>query len=320
MNGRQLSTSFLIVCCSIFLLFSGCSSQQQQNGASATLKFTQGQSQTYLSVVENQRGIDYQGMEDKKSFKDSTNQSYIEMTFDQMIEGVDENGIATAKITINKLKYKSIYKNDTIIDFDSAKDKDQPLAKLLGKSYTIQINPQGKVVKVLDTKLVRAAVKQMPDRKAAVALFEKEIVENRHNIPALPDQPVKLKNGQTWNSKKTHSFNMMGSKTFDRIYTLDKIEKTDSDKVATITMQGIPAADDPKEAGEQNFMAKLFDNKINYTGNTTFNLTTGQLDSFSEELSSEWVAVDPAAVAQGSAKPDSLMMTASLKTSLKRID
>ncbi len=73
------------------------------------------------------------------------------MVFNQQVQSINAAGNAIEKITIKELKYYAEVKDNKTLDFDSTKDKDpnNALFALVGKSYTIEITPSGKVSELL---------------------------------------------------------------------------------------------------------------------------------------------------------------------------
>ena len=85
----------------------------------------------------------------------------VEMVFAQKIENVDQQGNATADITIKELKYLSEDPQGKTMDFNSTAEgsKSDPLFALIGQSYKIKITPNGKV-EIVDAKAAREVVKE----------------------------------------------------------------------------------------------------------------------------------------------------------------
>ena len=145
-----------------------------------------------------------------------------EITFDQQIDSVDEAGNATAKITVKALKYTSIVKDVSAINFDSADagSNDSPLSYLVDQSYVIKISPSGKFLKLVDAKQARSAIKGTGSaRKIATMLLSSAMVEMRHGTMPLPSAGKnKLRAGETWSKSKEFEFGLMGNKSYDRDY------------------------------------------------------------------------------------------------------
>ncbi|MHC4605040.1 MAG: hypothetical protein ACYS6W_17120, partial [Planctomycetota bacterium] len=217
--------------------------------ATLALKFTPQDSTTYRLTTEAQRRIELEGPlpdTDKTAFRGGQTGTKIEMTFTQKIQKVDDNGSAHAKITIEELKYLSIIRDSPVLDFDSSreKDKNSPMAGLIGRSYTVEIAPTGKVTEVIDVGQPQAAFKggSLAD-KTALTLLKKDAIKKRHGILVLPDAGKnQLPTGGKWSSIKTFSFGMMGSKSYNKIYTLKEINDTDGRRIINVEMNAIPTS------------------------------------------------------------------------------
>lgn len=292
------------------------------------LKFKQGQSSTYKLVTERKKTVEFEGaLAQNEQLKGGSTGDTLEMTFSQRVESVDDGGNATLVITIKSLKFKSIEKNNVRLDFDSGRDKDKnnPLAKLIGKGYKIRLSPEGAVLSVLDTKDALAAVRgNTAAHQVGTALLKTDVVMNRHAITALPKAGNnQLASGQDWSSLKSMVFGLMGQRSYERIYVLKEIKDIDGKKVGFIEMNAIPTSQGPEgsnidEAAEN--ISKMFDNIDIYNGSLELDLGDGTVSKFTEELKSEWIIVDPAAQPNSDKAPDSLKMTAIRTHKLERID
>jgi len=242
-----------------------------------SLKFALQDSTTYRITTQASRNIKGEGALAKDNlFRGGTTSNRIEMTYDQQIKSVDDQGNAVVEITIKDLKCSAVQKNSTILDFDSSREKDQsnPLGRLIGQSYTVEITSAGRVSKVIDADRARAAVAgTSADNERAVQLLSDNAINDRHTIPALPastanrGEPAcdkkQVKTGDNWSSVKSFSFGMMGSKSFERIYTLKEIKDVDNCRIATVEMNGIPSTEKAEELHREQeigIFAKMFDN------------------------------------------------------------
>jgi hypothetical protein len=292
------------------------------------LKFSQGDSATYKVTTEAQRKIKGEGalLEDSK-FRGGTTSSKAEIIFTQQIQSVDAQGNAAAKITIDELKYLAKVKNNITNDFDSSREKDQinPFYKLIGQSYTIEITPAGEVSKIIDASRAQAAVSgNSHTRQIASMLLNSNAIKQRHTIPALPTADKNLlRAGDSWSNTKPFSFGMMGSKSYERIYTLKEIEQVDNHRTALVEMKAIPSAEMTEEMVQEQGMgifSKMFDNKEAYTGELKLDLNTGRVKEYSENLESEWIAVDPQAGPETDGEPARLRMTATRFYHIEKVD
>ena len=291
--------------------------------ATVALKFSPQDSTTYRIITEAERGIKWEGpLPEEPAFKGGRNHDRLEMTFAQEIQSVDDKGNAIAKITVKELKYSSIVKNSSVFEFDSSKPKDpnHPLARLIGQSYTLKITPTGEVTEVIDTKEAETAVRKgsVPPG-IALRLLNWETIKDRHGTLVLPDTDKnQLHIGDNWSSTKTFSFGMLGSESYEKIYTLNKIKDRDNRQVAIIEMNAIPASETAKEQPAE--LLKSSDNTKTYSGELELDLTTGKVKKYLEKLQSEWIIASPLAKQKTNQEPAVLTMSATRLYSLEKID
>jgi len=293
------------------------------------LKFTAQDSTTYKVTTVGQKTVAWEGPTESKpaAFKGGSTGNRIEMTFTQQIQSVDDKGNALARITIKDLKYSAVVKDNAVTDFDSSREKDQssPFYKLIGQSYTIEITPAGRVSKTIEINQALSAVKgASTTHKTATALLSPNVIKERHSIPALPAaEKNKLQTEDNWSSTKTFDFGILGSKSYERIYTLKEIKSTDSGRVAVTSMKAIPSSEMAEQLHKEQtsgLLSKMFDNTDNYTGELKLDLKTGKIEQYREEIKSEWVAIDLAGGKQGDKAPAALRMTASRLYHIEKID
>jgi len=291
------------------------------------LKFTPQDSTTYTVIVEADRSVTWEGPLPEKptAFKGGHTGNKIEMTFAQRIQSVNDKGNAVTKIEIKALKYLAIVKDDVVLNFDSSreKDKDNLLAKLIGQSYTIQISPAGQVLQVVDANQARAAVDGSSSvHKTASSLLSPAAIQQRHTIPALPPaEKSRLSPGDNWSSIATFSFDMMGSKSYEKIYKLKEIKEADNQQFAIVDMNAVPSSEIAQKLHQEqatNPLEKMFDTSETYAGQLKMDLTTGKVEKCLEKLHVEWVIVDPQA--KGDKEPAALRMTATRFYSIEKID
>jgi hypothetical protein len=278
--------------------------ESEESGASVKmmLKFTPTDSTIYRVITENDKSVEWESTDANKpkDFTGGHSGNKIEMTFIQRIQSVDDKGNAAVKITIKHLKYLITIKNETVMDFDSSseKDRDNPLNRLIGQSYTIEMTPSGKVSKIIDANEVRAVIESAPvtNRTASGLLSDKAITE-RHTIRSLPDADKnQIHIGDSWSSIENFSFDIMGAKSYEKIYTLEKVEDVDDQRIAIARMEAVPSVENAKELlGEQSttFFANMSDNTQTYTGELKLDLTDGKIEECSEKLTIEWIIIDP---------------------------
>ena len=279
----------------------------------------------YKVTVDEERTLKFEGeLSKKEGFQDKRNQDVFEMTFTEQIQNINRKGNWVAKITIEKIKYFQVHKNEITIDFEGTRRKDQshPLAKLIGKSYTVEIAPTGKVTSIVDAVKARAVIKGMSSTKEAVSkLLYPDKIKDRHGTLVLPAiDKNQLQTGESWSGTKTFSFNIVGPQPHEKIYTLKEIKALDGHQVAVVEMSGVPSTELAeqlhKEQVKEDF-ADIFSNTATYSGQLEFDLTSGKVEKYSEKLETEWYVIDP----EASVKiPSALKMGAVLIYKLEKVD
>ncbi len=289
------------------------------------LTFKPGQTSTYKLFTERKKSVEFEGnLAQNDQLKGGSTGDILEMTYSQRVESVNESGVATLRITIKSLKFKSVEKNNVRLDFDSAREEDKknPLSKLIGKGYKIRVSPEGSVLSVLDTKESLGVVRgNSAGHQIGTALLKAAVVKNRHGITALPKAGNnRFAVGQDWSSVKNVPFGFMGNRSYERIYVLKEIKEIGGKKVGVIQMNAIPTSGGSEIEETTEGLSKMFDNIDIYIGSLELDLADGTVEKFMEELKSEWIIVDPTAQADSDKAPDSLTMTAIRIHKLERID
>lgn len=302
--------------------------EEEKPAVKLALKFASGDSTTYKCTQEARRTIKWEGPSSGDNiFKGGKTSSKIEMTFAQQIQSVDDQGNAVAQITIKGLKHASVVRDNPVLDFDSTREEDQnhALAKLTGQSYTIEITPAGLVSKIIDVNQPMAAAKGTSSAsKMALALFTPEAIKERHSITAMPPTDKnQLRTGDNWSSIKSFSFGLMGSQSYDRIYTLKEVKDVGSRLVAAIQMNAETTTEKAEELHKEQTIgdfSKMFENTDTYSGQLNLDMTAGKVDMYSETLTSEWIAIEPGAGQDEEKEPAILTMIATRIYSLEKID
>jgi len=303
--------------------------EEQKPTVKLALKFTPEDLTAYKVTTETEQSVIWEGPETNrpKSFIGGHSGNRIEMTFTRRIQSVDDQGKAVAEITIKGLKYSAKVRDNIILDFDSSREKDlnNPLGKLIGQSYSIEITACGEVSKVIDVSGARAAVEgSASGNQRAAQLLSTEVIREQHAIPALPAaEKNQLQTGESWSNIKTFSFGPLGSKSYERIYELKEIKDADGRRAAIVEMSVVPSSEKAKELHKEQvtgFFSQMFDNPIEiYTGRLKLDLTAGKVEQYFEEFRSEWVAVDPLAEKENE-EPDTLRMGAIRLYRIERVD
>jgi hypothetical protein len=306
------------------LLTAGCGPGAGE-AATFAFKFTPGDSTNYKLIMEIEDKVTFEGsIAERPRFKGGCNRTKTEMTFSQQIQSVDDNGNAIAKITVRDLKYLFARDEKPVLDFDSAAEKDQgnPFAKLIGQSYTVEIAPDGQVKRVIDAEQARAAVGgSQPTNKAASRLLAPDTIEKIHGTLVLPQAgKERLRPGQSWSGIEVFDYRMLGTGSYERIYTVKEIKKQDGRQIAVVHMNAVPSSGKPHEEGAMHAFSDMFDTTQTYTGRLELDLSSGKTQKYSEELQSQWLMVDPEAEQKGSEEPDVVIMSVVRSYNLERID
>lgn len=297
-------------------------------GIEIALKFKPEDSATYKLTTQSEKSVLWEGPAGSKpaNFKGGRTGTDVEYTFEQSVQSVSDNGNAVVQITMRQLKYTARVKDSVVLEFDSTKsaDEDSPLAAMIGQSYTIEVTPSGEVLRVVDAAEARAAIKgSNTAAKAGRTLLSDDVIKERHAVPALPaGKNTKVEEGGSWSIDKSFNFGMMGAKSYQRVYELKDIKKSKGARVAVAEMSAVPSVEQDKEAQAQaaSIFTKMFDNTESYTGKLTLDLDTGSIVEYTEDLKTEWLAVDPAFRGDEQKRPNALRMAALRVVLLEKID
>lgn len=324
--GRTFSLLAVAAICSL-LLTVGCA-QVGKQPVTVGLNFMPQDVTTYKVTTENEMSLKFEGaLPAEEELKDKRNYNKVEMIFNQQTESVNDQGNAVVKITIEGLKCLGIEKNKTALDFDSSREEDQsnPLAKLIGQSYWIEVAPTGQVSKVLDAKEASASVRgKTAENRAALNLLAPNVIRARHSISGLPAvDKNRLHPGDNWSQIRVFNFPIIGSKSYERVYTLKEIKETDNREIATIVMNAIPTsvmAQQLHEKQEKPNASEIFDNTETYNGQLEVDLASGKIEKYIEKLESQWVFIIPSAGENEEKEPVGLKMGATRVHSIERMD
>lgn len=282
------------------------------------LTFSPGQTLTYKATSNSRKSIEWIGSESEKpaDFSDGYTGNDVEMIFGQRVETVRENGNAVLAITIQALKYRGVVANRSVFEFDSAdpNNREEPLMALIGKSYRLEISPVGEVVELLDVESARKAVKiGSPAYSVAMRILSDEMIRDQHEIPPLSAlKGGQVHPGQNWSDLKSFSFSSMGDKSFERVYTF-KQGGQGVGETAVVQMKAIPSAAMAEQIHKRRpsgLIQGLFDNMDRYEGSLEFDLKGGRLLQYTEDMQTEWVVADPAAMQDTAAQPRAIKMAA----------
>jgi hypothetical protein len=276
---------------------------------------------TYKVMQETVKEVSFEQPSLNKSKLDTT-KSTVEMTFDQSVKEVQEDGSAVFDITVKALKIYSKGQKGVNLDYDSAKEanKNDGLTKLIGKSYTIKIAADGKA-SLVDS----SAIKSSATTREAKALISEDAIEQRHSIIPMPeDGSAVIAKNKTWTTLGSTPKGALQPKAFEKIYKVDGIKDTANGKVAVVDMNGVETNKKVEgfdaSSGGLGVMANIFDSSADYTGQMKYNITTGKLVSYNETLTSEHVAAEEPKGGDPSKGPDVLTMRFISKYSIESVD
>ena len=174
-------------------------------------KFKKGNTMRYEMNMLNT--IDVAGMEIEQQF-------LFDMT--QKVRSVNKKGVATLRVTYNRIKFRLSGMMET--DYDSDRDKEPPedvmgklMSAFLGKTFTMKMGPKGEVLEVKGiAKIMEEAIEEMEDDEQGAMMAEmiKGAYDDERakqmmtmSYAALPKKPVG--EGDTWESDGSWSMPMM---------------------------------------------------------------------------------------------------------------
>lgn len=313
---HKASVSLIAVCLIAPLFFSGCGSSESMG-----LKFAPAETAVYKSTTEVIKDYRFEQPTMGK-LKEEQTKNEVVMEFSQDVQSIDESGNATLEITIDQLKVEIINKNDPQLSFDSRNDADKnaPLAKLIGQSYTLRMTPSGKV-KVVDTKAAMAAVTSAYEKKIVQGILDPKNITTRHEIPAMPnDAAMKVSAKSTWSEVVPSPPGLLAPKSYEKVYTVTGI----NDNIATVRMVATESTESAtggiSSTGGMGMFAKMFDNTDDYTGSMRMNVTTGQVLSFEETLISSYIAQEMPENGDPEKGPDTLTMRFTDRVKLEKLN
>ncbi len=320
MKAFKLFISITMI--SSFLLF--CNSCAPE--ANIALNFANNQSNTYQQSIYARK--DY--LFDRPtagSKKVKMNESKIDVTFDQIVTSVDENGTATADITIKAVKFMAKDQEGVSLDYDSVKSQDNKnaLGKLIGQTYTIKISSTGKVTKIVNVAKARNAVKRGNFNAQAKSLVSDKVIKERHNVLALPDpEKSMLKKGDQWSRVVLSPPGMLIPKRYEKVYTVTNIDSGKDIAIAAVNMKAMPTSKTSAEAATTEFspMAMMggFDSVDKYEGKFVTNLKTGKIIDYYENIKVEYVAIQQPPDQDPDKGPDTLKLGFTKNISLKAVN
>ena len=337
---KRISMSVIMVFCGIFLI-TGCGPQQpsepaaieqaikQPEGVELSLKYELNDVGTYKVVTEQEKSIKFEGTPSEGvGFENARNYQKVEIIFEKKIDAVADLGTsvgsARVEITIKGLRYQKIHKNQQLMDYDSSREdqKDYPFSRLIGQKYTVWLSPAGKVVRVGNFSKAKAAVAgRSSAHQMALSLINKDEIKRRHSIKGLPGNvKTPLHIGQQWSETEDVSFDLMGSKSYEKIYTLEKISESEGRRTVVIETSTIPTAENAEQdygKKEESGLTTMFDSSDSFSGETVVDLASGRVEKCTERLEAQWTVINPSG--EEAKEPSALIMTNVRFYSLERI-
>jgi hypothetical protein len=291
--------------------------------ATLALKFTQGEVDRYKAVSELRKDYRFE-QPAKKESKEEYSHAWMEMIFSQRITHVGEEGSALTEITIEGLKCYSALTQDVKLDFDSSRtgSGSEPLAKLIGQSYTIRMFPDG-TVKYVDAAKARTVIREGLAASAAERIFSDEGIETRHTVPALlgrSDSPARK--GMQWSAVVDAPKGMLQPKKYEKAYRLTQTTDEKGRNIAVVQMQARAVEKMDEEGQVIDFFKQFFKGADKYAGDgeLVLNLDSGKVEKSSEKLEASWMAADPDYSDENGPGPDVLMMGFIQSRSLEKLD
>jgi len=294
------------------MVLTGCGASQ----VNLAMQFKVNDMDTYRVTTEQIKDYKFeQPSEEPPKVTENQSATIVSVEFDQKIDNIDAKGNAIADITVKGLQYTVTEKDVTKFDFDSAResDKNKPLAKLIGSTYKITISPDGSV-SVLDAQQARKALTgALTDAKIASNLFKDETIIQRHEVLSLPQAGESVKKaGNTWSEVVASPPGLLAPKSYEKVYTLEKIEGGKESGTAQVVMtareSAVKAEGEAKDTPGMGFMAKMFDTEESYTGSMKFDLGRGKVSQYMEKLAVRYIAAESPANQKPDKGPDTLVM------------
>jgi hypothetical protein len=216
-----------------------------------------------------------------------------EVVFTQEILGPlpEDANMVVALITIYQVRYMRTFTGQPDLAFDSQEPSDQnsPFAKLIGQTYTIEINPLGYVPGVFNLRPARLAVRGLtPAHAAALDLVSPSAIFPRHGFFSLPGPDVgSLSVGERWRGVQQFTLrapgtdmDRLGTHRFEKIYRLQSVKQQPVGTVAEVVFEGSPI---PRRT-QDGRPADLPFLSCSYAGGGEFNLDAGRVEGYLEHL------------------------------------
>jgi hypothetical protein len=275
----------------------GCSSvSTPQEPADSTgpvnlrLHFHPGQLVSYRLTQESIKRVLWEGIPADRAadMRSGTTRNHLEIVYTQRVIAVDANGLAEIDIRIDHLAVQNIMADMKKLDFDSRRrgDENHALMAMVGGHYRVFISPQGLATQVTEIdSLCKKVTGDSVVMQAAKQIMNAPVARKRHSILALAyNNRPERQPGDTWQAHAVESFDQMGRRSFNKVYTLEDAEPGAR---AVITLEGELSSHhaDPQP---QNPMISGFDSSESYTGRTEVDLERARVHLSEESLEVVW--------------------------------
>ena len=196
-----------------------------------------------------------------------------------------------ALITIDQVRYmcKSSGQPDLAFDSREPADQNSPFAKLIGQSYTIEIDPFGYVPGIFNLRPARLAVRgPTPAHAAALDLVSPSTIFLRHGYFSLPGPDAgSLNGGGRWRGVQQFTLrasgtemNRLGTHRFEKNYRLENVEQQPEGNMAVVVFEGSPI---PRRTTDSLSVEVPF-LSCSYVGGGEFNVDAGRIEDYLEHL------------------------------------
>ncbi len=216
-----------------------------------------------------------------------------EVVFAQEILGPapGDANTAVALVTIEQVRYVRTSSGQPDLAFDSRgpADPNSPFARLIGQTYTIEINLLGYVPGVFNLAPARLAVRgPTPAHAAALELVSPPAIFLRHGFFTLPGPDVgSLTAGDRWRGLQQFTLKApatglgpLGTYRFEKIYRMERVEQRPTGAVAVVDFVGSPV---PRRAPDGRLVEVPLLSCL-YGGSGEFNLDAGRVERYVEHL------------------------------------
>ena len=319
MSGKS-SLLLASVALSLLLAVSGCGPS-----ADLSLRFSPESTASYVVTTEVTKDFRFEQPTMDKLREEQT-KTLIEVGFTQTVIGVDAKGVAECAVTIDRLSVYMTNKNEERLVFDSTNEAHQsnPLSRLIGQRYTVQLSPVGKVVG-FESAAAQRAVTAGFEGRLAQRLVNEEGIRERHEIPALWGIGKGAATvSKSWTQVAPSPPGLLAPKSFEKVYTLTGMDTRNGQKVAVVNMNAREAAEPaegqiPASSMGMGFFARMFDSQDDYTGTLLLNTENGDVLEYNETLISTYLAQEMPMNAPANAEPDTLIMRFTNRISMQKV-